>query len=177
MNRTPALSISLLVSLLSAALLVGCATGADAQKPASAQDCYSHPLGDLVFQPLPLWTDKYSNADSPPPAFFVIRQLMERYSLSRAQAVELQNHYRDLLRAKPNTEPKQAFEQALERVRRNEYERRFDVEQLRQAKFIVVFDLDETLWSQYGADKDKDKALYDCADFGIEGPMAGRRPA
>lgn len=176
MNRTPALSIPLLVSFLSTASLVGCATGAEAQKPASVPDSHAEPLGDLVFQPLPLWADKYSSPDSPPPTFFAIRRLMERYSLSRAQAVELQNHYRDLLRTQPGTEPKQAFEQALERVRRNEYERRFDTEQLRQAKFIVVFDLDETLWSQYGADPDKDKDLFACADFAIEGPLAGSTP-
>ncbi|MCY1022842.1 hypothetical protein [Pyxidicoccus sp. MSG2] len=157
---------------MSAAPLAGCVAGAETQRPATPAACHCDPLGDLVLQPLPLWTDKYSNSDTPPPPSFAIRRLMERYSLTRAQAVELQNHYRDQLRARPNTEPKQAFDVALERVRSNEFERRLDVEQLRQAKFIVVFDLDETLWSQYHPDK----VPVTCADFVIQEPLAAGTP-
>ncbi|MDC0715089.1 NIF family HAD-type phosphatase [Stigmatella sp. ncwal1] len=172
MNRIPALSMPLIVSLLSAAPLAGCVAGAEIQRPASPASCPSDPLGDHVLQPLPLWADKYSNSDSPPPPSFAIRRLMERYALTRAQAVELQNHYRDQLRAKPNTEPKQAFDVALERVRSNQFERPLDVEQLRQAKFIVVFDLDETLWSQYNPKT----VTVTCFDFTIPEPMAAGTP-
>jgi len=152
-NRTPAQLLLLFASLLTAVPLAGCATGAGTQKPdapPSGVDASSgHPLGDLVLPPLPLWVDKYADPKQPPPVFFVISRLMERYQLSRAQAVELQNHYRDLTRATPGLEPRQAFDTALERVRRGELESRVNREQLAKARFIVVFDLDETLWSQH----------------------------
>jgi hypothetical protein len=81
--------------------------------------------------------------------FFNISRLMERFQLNRAQAVELQNHYRDQTRASPGIAPITAFNTALERVRRGEYESHLDPERLGKARFIVVFDLDDTLWDQY----------------------------
>jgi hypothetical protein len=73
---------------------------------------------------------------------------MERFQLVRAQAVELQNHYRHLT-ASPGADPVSAFNTALARVLRGEYESRLDLERLGKGRFIVVFDLDETLWDQY----------------------------
>jgi hypothetical protein len=175
-NRTPALSMPLLVSLLSAAPILGCATTAPTPQsgppPQCAQAATPDPLSDRVLPPLPVWTDRFAEPNKPPPPFFRISQLMERYSLTRAQAVELQNRYRDLTRANASLDPEQAFATALKQVQENQFERRFDVEQLRQAKFIVVFDLDETLWSQY----DPAKVPVTCADFVMQGEQASNTP-
>lgn len=177
MNRLHALLMPLLISFLTATLLAGCATTAAApQQPEPAPVCPESfprgPLGERVVVPLPLWTDKYAPPCQPPAPFFLITRLMERYSLTRAQAVELQNHYRDLTRAAPGLDPEQAFATALKRARQNEFERRLDLEQLRQASFVVVFDLDETLWSQY----DPAKVPVTCADFVMQGPLADSTP-
>ncbi|WP_157232142.1 NIF family HAD-type phosphatase [Hyalangium minutum] len=176
MNRTPALSMPLLVSLLSAAPILGCATTAPSPQseppPQDAQTAPPAPLGDRVIPPLPAWTDRFAKPNEVPPPFFAITRLMERYSLTRAQAVELQNHYRDLTRANASLDPEQAFATALKRVQENQFERPLDVEQLRQAKFIVVFDLDETLWSQY----DPARTPVTCADFVMQGAQAAGTP-
>lgn len=171
MNRTAALLL-----LLLAAPILGCATGAATQKtepPPSGTDVSSRdPLGELTLPALPLWVDKYASPSQPPPPFFVISRLMERYQLTRAQAVELQNHYRDLTRATPGLDPLHAFNTALERVRRGEFESRLNPEQLGKASFIVVFDLDETLWSQYYPPE----IAATCHDLVVQGgkPPAGR---
>ncbi|KFE66819.1 hypothetical protein DB31_9033 [Hyalangium minutum] len=125
-----------------------------------------------MIPPLPAWTDRFAKPNEVPPPFFAITRLMERYSLTRAQAVELQNHYRDLTRANASLDPEQAFATALKRVQENQFERPLDVEQLRQAKFIVVFDLDETLWSQY----DPARTPVTCADFVMQGAQAAGTP-
>jgi hypothetical protein len=74
---------------------------------------------------------------------------MQQYGLDRAQAVELQNHYRDLVLADPGGEPALHFEAARTRAQRGEFEDRRDLARLKAAPFIIVFDLDETLYSQY----------------------------
>ena len=96
----------------------------------------------------PDWTDKYAHLNEGDMRFFDIDGLMERYELSRAAAVELQNHYRDLSRAGEGNE-EDWFRVALDRAKRGEFEDRRDVETLKKAPFIVAFDLDETLYDQY----------------------------
>src|SRR6185503_17875691 len=106
-------------------------------------------LDALTIPPLPDWVDKYAGPNEEERRFFNISRLMERFQLARVQAVELQNHYRDLIRSTPAPAPVDAFNTALERVRRGELESRLQPEKLAKARFIVVFDLDETLLSQY----------------------------
>lgn len=122
---------------------------------------------------LPDWVDKYAGPNPEERRFFNISRLMARFQLTRAQAVELQNHYRDLTRPESAPSKVEAFNTALERVRRGEFESRLQPEKLAKARFIVVFDLDETLLSQYyPAEVGKD-----CHDLAIpHKPCNGVRP-
>lgn len=95
----------------------------------------------------PEWTDKYINSDPQADVrYFRIKKLMTDFALSRFQAIELQNHYRDLTRVK--TAPAQAFAEALAAVRAGRTGSGVDLEKLRTAPFIVVLDLDETLYQR-----------------------------
>src|SRR6185503_6958111 len=83
--------------------------------------------------------------------FFDMSALKKRHGLDRARAVELQNHYRDLTRAKPDGDRSAQFAEALARAKRGVFEDRRDLDKLRTARFVVVFDLDETLYDQFYA--------------------------
>ncbi len=161
---------------LLAAPLIGCATGAPAQQPASPSPgaglSSRDELAALTLPPLPDWVDKYADPGQGDRRFFNMSQLMERFQLVRAQAIEVQNLYRDQTRTQPGTDPVKAFNTALERVRGGELESRLDLDQLGKAPFIIVFDLDETLWDQYYPPE----AAATCHDLIIQGgkPPTGR---
>jgi hypothetical protein len=138
--------------------LLGCAAASSAQRteaPPTATATSTAGLTSraeleaLTIPALPDWVDKYAGPNEEERRFFNISRLMERFQLARVQAVELQNHYRDLIRSQPAPAPVDAFNTALARVRRGELESRLHPEALAKARFIVVFDLDETLISQY----------------------------
>jgi hypothetical protein len=138
--------------LLVAAPLLGCAARSSSQRtedrPAGTSSSVPAEIEALTVPPLPDWVDKYADLRKGDVRFFNISRLMERFQLARHQAVELQNHYRDQLRATPSADPLAAFNTALERVRRGKYESGLEVDRLAKARFIVVFDLDETLYDQ-----------------------------
>ncbi|MGZ3458870.1 MAG: NIF family HAD-type phosphatase [Archangium sp.] len=142
--------------LLLALPVLGCATSASQQRAGTPPALPSTPgiasraeLDALTIPLLPDWVDKYATPSNVEERrFFNISHLMERFQLDRAQAVELQNHYRDQVRSRPTADLVAAFNTALERVRRGEFES-FHPDRLAQARFIVVFDLDETLLDQY----------------------------
>ncbi|WP_224362966.1 NIF family HAD-type phosphatase [Hyalangium versicolor] len=142
--------------LLLATSLLGCAA-APATRPSEppavtgAGIASMADLDALTIPPLPAWVDKYADTNQGDQRFFNMSRVMERFKLVRAQAVELQNHYRDLTRATPGIDPVQAFNTALDRVLHNQFQSRLDLERIGKARFIVVFDLDETLWDQYYA--------------------------
>ncbi|REG27975.1 NLI interacting factor-like phosphatase [Archangium gephyra] len=150
-----------LLLLLTTPLLgpfLGCAAGSSAQRteapPAATATSMTGTtsraeLEAVTIPALPDWVDKYAGPNEEERRFFNISGLMERFQLARVQAVELQNHYRDLIRSQPPPTPEEAFTTALARVRRGELESRLQPEALGKARFIVVFDLDETLISQY----------------------------
>ncbi len=124
------------------------------------------PLGAVTVPSLPEWTDRYAASKKGDVRFFNISSLMSGHGLTRLQAVELQNHYRDLTRTDPDQAGPEAFQEALARVRRGELESGLDAAALAKAPFIVVFDLDDTLYDQYGASEG-------CRDFGFERPGKG----
>jgi hypothetical protein len=133
-------------------------TSALASTPGEAAERSAAAVGDaaadpalaaVTLPPRPEWMDKYAGSDPGDPRFFVIDALMRTYGLGRAQAIELQNHHRDLTRAAPELAPAAAFRTALERAQAGTFERPRDEARLRDAPFIVVFDLDETLYDQY----------------------------
>ena len=131
-----------LIPLLSVALLTACG-GAPAAPP-SVVDAASIP-------DLPEWTDKYAATNTGDHRYFNISRLMGE-GLSRLEAVEVQNHYRDLARAEPAADPVARWAAALAKVKAGELESGVKAERLAAAKFIVVFDLDDTLYDQYRAD-------------------------
>ncbi|MCA9518399.1 MAG: hypothetical protein KC635_25870 [Myxococcales bacterium] len=106
------------------------------------------PLGDVSIPPLPDWTNRYAAYDEGDVRFFLIEEVMRREGLTRWQAVELQNHYRDLSRAAAEGGPDAWYAEALRRVRAGEYESGYDAAKLAAAPAIVVFDLDDTLYDQ-----------------------------
>lgn len=108
------------------------------------------PLAEVTLAPLPDWTDRYAGSNPGDMRFFEIGALMERYGFSRLEAVEVQNHFRDESRAGAAGGPAVWFETALQRVKAGTLECGHGVEErLAKAPFIVVFDLDETLWDQH----------------------------
>lgn len=115
--------------------------------PAAAPAPISAELAAYTIPPPPEWTDKYLHSD--PQAdirYFRIKKLMADFGLSRFQAIELQNHYRDLTRQQ--VAPSQAFPKALAAVRAGQMGSGVDLAKLQAAPFIVVFDLDETLYQR-----------------------------
>jgi len=107
------------------------------------------PLAAITIPARPDWMDKYAGSTPGEVRFFHVTRLMETYDLSRAAAVELQNHYRDATRADPDGDRQTQFDAALARVRKGEYESPRRLGRLKAAPFIVVLDLDETLYDQY----------------------------
>ena len=122
------------------ALLGGC--GGQPPPPAV------QPLARVSVPALPDWTDKYAKPGQEDTRFN-IGELMEKYQLSRLQAVALQNHYRDLVRSSPGEDPEAHFLAALAQVRADQLESGLNAKDLAAAPFIVVFDLDSTLYDQY----------------------------
>lgn len=105
-------------------------------------------LAMMTLPARPDWTDKYAGS-APDERFFDIAALMKTHGLDRAGAVELQNHFRDLTRADPSGERQTQYAEALRRAQAGEFEDGRDPQRLATAPFIVVFDLDETLYDQY----------------------------
>lgn len=105
-----------------------------------------HPM---ILPALPLWTDKYTDDPAAYGPFFRISELMQAHDLSRLEAVEVQNQVRDLKRADPAGSLQDQFHTALAAVRNGDLESGLRQDDLDSARFIVVFDLDDTLYDQY----------------------------
>jgi hypothetical protein len=102
---------------------------------------------DFTLTPLPFWTDKHIGPNSGDMSYFKISALMKTLNLSRLQAIELQNYFRDL--TAEGMIPQASFDVALKKVRELKFESKLDPAKLNSAPFIVVFDMDETLLQQY----------------------------
>ena len=130
--------------------------------PPAATPTTDDPLAKWTIPARPAWTDRYADEVVGDGRFFNMTALMADHGLSRALAVELQNHYRDLSRAEPNGDPVAHFEAALAKAKNEAYEGRRDAEKIAQATFVVVFDLDDTLY-----DQSLSAANVSCADVTI----------
>ncbi len=119
-------------------------------------------LATMTLPPRPDWADKYAGSN-PDERFLDIDALMKRHGLDRARAVELQNHFRDLTRAEPQGDRDAQYAEALDRAKRGIFEDGRDLERLAKARFIVVFDLDETLLDQRFDDEALGRACHDLA--------------
>ncbi len=121
-------------------------TPAPESEPTPAVD--TREVTTMTLPPRPDWTDKYAGS-AHDERFFDIAALMQAHDLDRARAVELQNHFRDLTRADPRGDRQAQYDEALRRAKAGEFEDGRDPRRLATAPFIVVFDLDDTLYDQY----------------------------
>jgi hypothetical protein len=139
--------------------VAGCgAAPAPAPQPADDPD-----LAAVTLPALPEWTDKYRAHDAGDMRFFRLDALMARHGLSRLDAVEVQNRFRDLTRADEAVDRGEAFRRALADVKAGQRESGLSAEALEKAEFVVAFDLDDTLYDQY-------RATADCHDLAFALP-------
>ncbi len=147
---------------------------ADDEAPTATTAATVKPVAELDEVTLPArpeWMDKYAAENKGDVRFFDMDALQKRHGLERARAVELQNHYRDLTRAKPDGDRAAQFAEALALAKKGAFEDRRDLDRLRTARFVVVFDLDETLYDQfYSADVAKT-----CSDLDVDYGGGARR--
>lgn len=144
--------------------------GDDDGDDASEPDDHDRELARMTLPTRPEWMDKYAGS-SPDERFFDIAALMQTHGLDRAMAVELQNHFRDLTRKDPGGDRGAQYAEALRRAKAGELEDGRDPKRLAAAPFIVVFDLDETLYDQGIADPAVAKTCHD-----LEVPVEGKEP-
>lgn len=110
-----------------------------------AAETYSYE--DFLVPPLPAWTDKYAGSGKAFPGFFKLSALVKTLDITLLQAIELQNHFKDL--TANDVIPQKAFETAIQLVRDNNFESKLVQKKLDAAPFIVAIDMDETLLQQY----------------------------
>jgi hypothetical protein len=96
---------------------------------------------------LPAWTDQYDEIKKADYFFLNISTVMKDFSIDRLQAMETQRKMREILRQDPNSNKDEAMDIALNGAKNSIYEK-VDRKRLEAAKFIIVFDLDETLYDQ-----------------------------
>ena len=106
-------------------------------------------VAEMSIPALNEWTDRYADGKKGDVRFFNLTKVMSKYGLSRLQALGAQNHYRDLTRADAALGHAEAFERAVAKARAGDLESGVDPAVMAAAKFIVVFDLDDTLYDQY----------------------------
>ena len=152
----------LLLAIALCLFAFGCSGTAAAVPPLAAPLASDAELDALTIPALPGWVDKYAETNKGDMRYFNISEVMKRCELGRYAAVELQNHYRDLSRATPEEAPLARFNKALKKIQAGEFESKLDLARLDKADFIVVLDLDETLYDQYY------KAGADCSDAAFE---------
>ncbi len=116
--------------------------------PSTAASVDGRLLDAYTIPQLPDWADRYAHTDlNADVRFFRIQKLMTDFGYSRFEAVEVQNHYRDLTAA--GISNVQAFARALFEVRAGHFGSGLSLDKLRRASFIVVYDLDETLYQTF----------------------------
>ncbi|MCB9749071.1 MAG: hypothetical protein H6713_03590 [Myxococcales bacterium] len=176
-TRTPRPLLARALPTVALAVVTALSAACASRSPARCPPCASAPLSPepqtadalaLSLPLLPAWSLKYVGTPSADTPRLDIDAVIARHGLRRDQAVELQNHFFDLRRAAPTAEPQSQFDAALQRAREDRFEDRRDLKSLREREFIVVFDLDDTLYDQY-------RASADCHDLVVEPPGGAPR--
>ena len=108
-------------------------------------------VAELTIPLLDEWIDRYADGKKGDVRFFNLTKVMKKYDVNRLEAVEVQNTYRDLTRTVEGIDRTDALRQAIATVKSGTLESKVDRDALSKAKFIVVFDLDDTLYDQYYA--------------------------
>jgi len=127
-----------------------------------ASTVFGTQLDDVALKGIPEWAGQRRFAGERFP--LDIRLLAKKENLSLRDALEVQNHYLDMVDDAANGKsPEEKFQSALARVKsgKNIYESVWNGEKIARADFIVVFDLDDTLLSQYYTCGTKGEKYYD----------------
>ena len=91
---------------------------------------------------------------------------MKDFNLNRIQALEIQNQFNDAKSDKLSNQIN--FDKALANVQNNIFESQLKVDEIKKSKFVVVFDLDDTLYDQYMNPNNK------CTDFNYNYTSRGK---
>lgn len=113
--------------------------------PALATD-----LAEVMLENVPEWVEL--KGFKSPRVPLNIRLLAEKEEISLRASLEVQNHFYDLVTGWKNKDSlEESFQKALSRVKSsdNPYESVWNQEAIDKARFIIVFDLDDTLINQY----------------------------
>jgi hypothetical protein len=116
-------------------------------KRVATSSAVSDSYKSFLLSPLPDWTNKWSQFEKGDRNFFKLSLLVKEKNLTRLQAVELQNHFRDL--TEKGVDSQNAFEKALMKVAAFDFESKLNPDYLSKVPFIIVIDIDETLLQQY----------------------------
>ncbi len=136
--------------ILVVALLFGCGGPAQhASVPTSKTEAALKQVDAITIPMLPEWIDRYADGKKGDVRFFNLTRVMKTYDVDRLGAIEIQNTYRDITRAEPGINLDEALSRAVKTVKAGTLESGVKREEMRSAKFIVVFDLDETIYDQY----------------------------
>ena len=136
---------SLLLSVL--ALSFACAPVRGETKESSSSK--TKLIDELTIPSIPEWTDRYADGKKGDVRFFNLTKIMKRFDVDRLGAIEIQNTYRDLTRADIQKAGDLGLQEAVRIVKSGTLESGVDRAALKSARFIVIFDLDETLYDQY----------------------------
>lgn len=143
--------------------LLACATPTGSRKSPTETTAPSAAFAQLdsyTLARIPDWSDRYATADPATDVrYFRIPKLMKDFGLSRFEAVELQNHYRDFTTR--GVAGPEAFTHAVQEVKAGRLGSGVDLAKLRSAPFIVVYDLDETLYQAFYASGKRGPAWRD----------------
>ncbi len=106
-------------------------------------------VSEIKLAPLPAWAQDslYGNG-----IFFDIDALMQKESLTRFEAVELQNNVKDILDGDSNHDLQNAFDLALQSIKSKKFESHWSpVTFSKSSEYVAVLDMDETLLMQWYA--------------------------
>lgn len=124
-------------------------------------------LGKFDVGALAPWMIRYTDERKPR---LRMNTLMKELKINRLQAAEVQNHFLDGFDDKlSDAQVKQLFDQSVVKAKAGEYESQIDLAKIYAAPFVVVFDLDATLYDQTLA------AGSSCADFEYAGPSGAKK--
>ncbi len=104
-------------------------------------------VNDFILQSMPDWAEVYGDSKRKDGGFFNIDKMMKTFQLTRLQAIEAQKTFRNLAITSGETDREKLFESAIQLVKADMYQR-VNRKEIENAKFVIVFDLDDTLYDQ-----------------------------
>ena len=127
----------------------------------------SYSFSEMALESSPEWQIKY---DEERRQLLDVDLLMKKASMTRLEASEVQNYVLDRLAENNCQKFPSLTQQCLSRylndgiaaVKKGKSEHGVDLNRLEKASFVVVFDLDETLYDQFANEKGKFSVTFGC---------------